>query len=285
MGRFAFWKKNTGRRELGLYLGPKSCWVVAKDSPDSALELPLDGDNWPALMASISSHFGPAALAIVLGFGRYQLLLADKPAVADNEMLDAIKWAIKDMVSEPVSSLKLDYFESPNQSSNKITVVAVERSALEALVKAADEVGSSVSGIGIEELVTARLFGSEAQARLVVSHVPSSELLFTVVKDGRLWMQRRVRGFADLNSISEQDLSYGAAHNLSLELQRSMDYFESQLRQAPVAAIELATEGASAALAKLVAGNFNQKVAALPPRPVGHTFAMLACEEFMGEQA
>ncbi|QYK05716.1 MSHA biogenesis protein MshI [Shewanella sp. FJAT-52072] len=283
MGRSSFWQKKTERRDLGLYLANNSCWVFpAAGAETEAAEIPLDGDNWQGLMAAIVSRFGPARLALVLGAGRYQLLLTDKPAVPESELADAVRWSIKDMVSEPVSSLKLDYFEPPHTHSNKVTVVTVSRSALEQLVLAADDKDCEIVGIGIEELVTARLFAAEPQARMVVSHVPGNELLLTVIKDGELWMQRRVRGFSELDEIAESDLAYGAADNLSLELQRSMDYFESQLRQPPVASIELLTQGATQALARLVGANFNQRVTALNAEPVGQTFARLACEEFLG---
>ncbi|WP_372871530.1 MSHA biogenesis protein MshI [Shewanella sp.] len=285
MGRFSFFNKKSELRALGLYLSADTCWVTAADSSDeTVLEIPLRSDGWSDLMATIVSHFGPCRLAIVLGAGRYQLLLTDKPSVPEADLSDAIKWSVKDMVSEPVTSLQIDYFESPNSSSNKITVVSVSRRALEELVHAVDEAKCEVAGIGIEELVTARLFEAESQARMVVSHVPGNELLLTVVKGGELWMQRRVRGFAELNRIDEQDLAFGAADNLSLELQRSMDYFESQLRQPPVASIEVLTEGAVAALARLLGANFNQPVSAISSLPVGHVFAQLACREFMGER-
>ncbi len=286
MGRFSFFKKQSALRDVGLYLAANQCWVIAADDPDApALEIPLDGDNWQGLLAAIVSHFGPVRLAVILGAGRYQLLLTDKPNVPESDMADAIKWSIKDMVSEPVTSLQIDYFEPPQSGSNKITVVSVTRGALVDFVRAVDEAKCEVAGIGIEELVTARLFSAETQARMVVSHVPGNELLLTVIKGGELWMQRRVRGFSELNQIAEQDLAFGAADNLSLELQRSMDYFESQLRQPPVASIEMLTEGACAALARLVGGNFNQPVSAISTLPVGHTFARLACDEFLGARS
>ena len=42
------------------------------------------------------------------------------------------------------------------------------------------------------------------------------------------------RGYENLASFSQEELKMGVVDNLSLEIQRSMDYFESQLRQGPV---------------------------------------------------
>lgn len=55
----------------------------------------------------------------------------------------------------------------------------------------------------------------------------------------------------------------GMADDLSLELQRSMDYFESQLHQAPVSSIELLINGQAEKLAELISVNFNQEVNAI----------------------
>jgi MSHA biogenesis protein MshI len=49
-----------------------------------------------------------------------------------------------------------------------------------------------------------------------------------------LFFSRRLRGYENLANFSQEELELGVVDNLSLEIQRSMDYFESQLRQAPV---------------------------------------------------
>jgi len=140
-------------------------------------------------------------------------------------------------------------------------------------------------GINIEEMAVTNLFTEEAQARLVLSHISGQELLLTVVRQGELFMQRRVRGFNQLDSVSAEDLAFGLADNLSLELQRSMDYFESQLRQAPVASIELLINGHVGKLAELVSANFNQKVNAIEVDSVETKMAALALAEFNRDES
>ncbi|MFB1036942.1 MAG: hypothetical protein QMC38_16535 [Sinobacterium sp.] len=55
-----------------------------------------------------------------------------------------------------------------------------------------------------------------------------------IVKRKQLFFSRRLRGYENLANFSPEELKMGIVDNLSLEIQRSMDYFESQLRQAPV---------------------------------------------------
>ena len=140
-----------------------------------------------------------------------------------------------------------------------------------------------IAGITIEEMAVSNLLPSESQARLVISHL-RQDLLFTVVRDGEPYMHRRVRGFSDINTISAQDLAYGVADNLSLELQRSMDYFESQQRQPPVAAIDILIDGACEPLAQLLSANFNQTVNPVHKTSVGNMMASLAYAELAKEE-
>jgi MSHA biogenesis protein MshI len=75
------------------------------------------------------------------------------------------------------------------------------------------------------------------------------------------------------------------ADNLSLEIQRSMDFFESQLRQPPVASIDLLVQGETDALAKAVAVNFNQPVKVVDCDQVGAKMAELAFSEWQRGRA
>ncbi|MGL5046187.1 MAG: MSHA biogenesis protein MshI [Shewanella sp.] len=282
MGRLAFWQPKTTRATLGLYVCDDMLWIY---SPSSAncdaqwISLELQHEQWQPVFAALARQFPHAHLQLVLNSSRYQLLVADKPNVDAAEFPQALLWSVKDMVSLPVSQIHLDYFEFA-LPSNKLNVVVVDKTKLVSLVQAIHGAGLSIAGIGIEELAMTHLLTDDNQARLIVSHHSGHELLLTVIKQGQLYMQRRVRGFMQLENAAVDDLNYGLADNLSLEIQRSMDYFESQLRQAPVASIELLTDGAVAALAKLVAANFNQPVNVIDKSCVAARIAQLAQSEF-----
>ncbi len=281
MTRLAFWRAAATTTSLGVYVCDDKLWVYAPATPRLAeqwLSFDLHQNQWQSAFAELAKSFPQAQLQIVLASSHYQLLVADKPNVDKAELAQALIWSIKDMVTLPVPQIHLDYFESP-LPSNKITVVVVDKDKLVNLVQAINAQGLSILGLSIEELAMTNLFIEDNQARLVVSHHAGQELLLTVVKQGQLYMQRRVRGFSGLYKAEVDELNYGLADNLSLEIQRSMDYFESQLRQSPVASIELLTDGAASALAKLVSANFNQAVNVIEKSTVGARMAGLAFSE------
>ncbi len=284
--RLAFWKKRREGKVLGVYIAPDRVWVhqaAAEDQAAVEMEFAIEGD-WEDIFGKVAKEFGHASLRIVLAPHWYQLLPVDRPDGDDNEVANSLLWAVKDMVNIPVQNLHLDFFDSCLPNQPKVSVVVMDKSELQKLVHGAVDSHLTIEGISIEELALCHATPKNEQAKLIISHYAGQDLLFTVIRDGGLCMHRRVRGFTDIHSISEQDLAYGAADNLSLELQRSMDYFESQLRQAPVSAVDILIDGANEALAKLVGANFNQPVSAVPHTSVGISFADCAYQEWQQEE-
>lgn len=289
--RLAFWQKSNVKLKLGIYvcLDKVVAYRQVDEIEDGAIqhdakEFAFDGANWSDIFTDLSKEFGPSQLQITLSSPYYQLLLVDKPNVEPDEMNQALLWSIKDMISQPVADVHIDYFESPQLNSTKLNVVIVDRKKTAAMVLAAKDHEVQVIGITIEEMAMTNLFLKDQQAKLVISHLSGKEILLTVVKQGDLYMQRRVRGFNQIDSVSAEELSLGMADNLSLELQRSMDYFESQLRQAPVSSIELLINGHTEKLAELIGVNFNQVVNVIPVESVEIKMASLALIEMSREE-
>lgn len=290
--RLAFWRKLNVKLKLGIYVCLDKVVAYRQDdetqdgtvSQHHAIEFAFDGVNWSGLFTDLAKEFGPSQLQFTLSSPYYQLLLVDKPKVEADEMNQALLWSIKDMVSQPVADIHIDYFESPQLNSAKVNVVIVDRKLTAAMVSAAKDHEMQVIGINIEEIAMTNLFLNDKQARLIISHLSGKELLLTVVKQGDLYMQRRVRGFNQIDSVSAEELSFGMADNLSLELQRSMDYFESQLRQAPVSSIELLINGHTEKLVELIGVNFNQVVNVIAAESVEIEMASLALVEMRREE-
>ncbi|MFT5815747.1 MAG: MSHA biogenesis protein MshI, partial [Psychroserpens sp.] len=90
---------------------------------------------------------------------------------------------------------------------------------------------------------------------------PNEEINLLIVKNGQLFFSRRLRGFAHIANKSEDELTMGIIDSLSLEIQRSTDYFERQLKQAPIKIIEiLLPVEQEAFLASKLAENTNVEV-------------------------
>lgn len=180
---------------------------------------------------------------VALSISKYQLLQVDKPAVEDSELIQALKWSVKEQLSSD-EELCLDYFDPPAAARNvkNINVVATPQNEIIQIRNAILGAGLTLNKIGVEELATCNLFPLSDDAAIALKQESSGQMSLNIVKNNELFFSRRLRGYENLASFSPDELKMGVADNLSLEIQRSMDYFESQLRQAPVKKVYLSLD-------------------------------------------
>ncbi|MEW6989163.1 hypothetical protein AADZ91_00625 [Colwelliaceae bacterium 6441] len=200
---------------------------------------------------------------LVLSSKQNQIVQVDKPNVPENEINAAVKWQVKDLVSIAPIDLVVDYYDGPTMAGGieKINVVCATKSELQSLVETFNKDNCSIKTITVEEFAFTSLCPVENDARLLVCQQPDEEILLIIVKNGELYFQRRLRGMATIALKTEDELSMGIIDSISLEIQRSTDYFERQLKQAPVRSIEVLVPMANEAfLARKLAENTNVTV-------------------------
>ncbi|MDT0603295.1 hypothetical protein [Thalassotalea castellviae] len=200
---------------------------------------------------------------IVLSAKQNQLVQVDKPKVPVEEINAAIKWQIKDLVSIAPEDMIVDYYDGPVMGGGleKINVVCAAKSELQPLVESIHQDNCQIQTITVEEFAFASLCPNEDDARLMVCQQPNEEIVLIIVKNNELYFQRRLRGMSTIASKTEDELNMGVIDSLSLEIQRSTDYFERQLKQAPIRSIEVLVPMAQEAfLARKLAENTNVPV-------------------------
>jgi MSHA biogenesis protein MshI len=241
---------------------------IPENSATKQQELPLKNNSYQELFISlISGHQLSGQCHLVLSASQYQIVQVDKPSVPDAEVCAALKWQIKDLVTISPDDMVLDYFNGPTLSGGieKINVVCASMSALKEMIAPLLENDLLLKTITTEEFAFASLLPVQDDACLLVCQQPNEEVVLLIVKQGKLFFHRRLRGFAKISTRSEDELvSMGTIDALSLEIQRSTDYFERQLKQAPIKAIKLivATPTEKFLVTKL-AGNTNIPVSIL----------------------
>lgn len=205
----------------------------------------LPAQNWAEHLRKYVSDQGldNTSTHVVLGPSHYQMIQVERPAVKASEINQALLWNVKDLVSfdEP---LRVDYFELPAQSAgaNKVNVAVMTESFANELISGIEHAGLQITSIGIGELALCNVIGESEEAVLTLMQEAGQEVCLNIVKQGQVYFSRRLRGYENLSTFSASELQMGVGDNLSVEIQRSMDYFESQLRQAPVKKILLALD-------------------------------------------
>lgn len=164
---------------------------------------------------------------LLLAASDYQLLLIERPAVPASELRAAVRWRIRELVSEPLDSLVVDAFALPDDAYRGRTPMAycavLARARMQALAELVQGAGLRLASIDIPEMALRNLgllAGAEGQ-NLAVLQLGDRDGLVCVQHGSDLYMTRRIeRGVDNRGEESGQ---------LALEIQRSLDYFESQL--------------------------------------------------------
>jgi MSHA biogenesis protein MshI len=200
---------------------------------------------------------------LVLAASQTQIVQIDKPNIPESELNAALKWQIKDLVSYSPEDMVLDYFDGPILAggNEKINVVCASKKDLLTLIEPLSLNGITLNRITTEEFAFSSLIPVQNDACLMVCQQPNEEIVLLIVKQGKMFFSRRLRGFSQIACKSEEELSFGIIDNLSLEIQRSTDYFERQLKQASIRSIEIIVPIAhEAVLARKISENTNVAV-------------------------
>ncbi len=177
----------------------------------------------------------------VLQGSAYQLFLIEAPAVDEHEMAAAVRWRVKDSLDYPLQEAVVDYFDLPPEAyrgtQKMVYVIAARKAVLELLVEQCRVNGLSVDCIDIRELVFGHVMGrlddqlpnkafvylDEDTGFINLSH-NASICLNRALEVGVRQLQQ-----SHVDSANSDDFSFSDIDALVLELQRSIDYYESHL--------------------------------------------------------
>ena len=167
-------------------------------------------------------------VSLVLQEGEYQLLLIEAPDVPVDELKDALLWRVKDLIQFNPEDAYLDYIELPDDAyrgrGKMIYVVVAERTLIDQRVDWLDALGVSAVAIDIPELallnVTESLCAEEMGTAVLFLEEDRSNL--TMLSGSALYLARGL-SYSPFNQVE----------NTVLDIQRSMDYFESQIGKPP----------------------------------------------------
>lgn len=183
----------------------------------------------------------------VLSPASYNMLLVEAPKVPPQELAEALRWRIKDLISFPVAEAAIDAFLLPEDSArggNRMAYAVVsQRKQIAALVEQAKASQASLSVIDIAEMALRNLAETCCDTKRGVAIVKLGQGggSLQIIRAGNVYLSRQFS--LSYNAGLLDDLP---AEALVLELQRSLDYFERQLRQPPPSHVFLCGENISA---------------------------------------
>lgn len=176
-----------------------------------------------------------AACYFALSSHWYRIHQLDQPDVEEADLFNALQWPLQEAVGgdKPVV---YDYANMPVQVSgqNKVFAVAVAKEEVEKLTSVIFDADLDLRSISIEEMATTHLLKPSGEPVITLVQEHGEVVVLNIVKDQQLFFSRRLKGFENIGGFTERELEMGITDSICVQIQRSMDFFESQLRQAPV---------------------------------------------------
>ncbi len=229
--------------------------LSCRSVPANAAEQKKAVGEW---LAADRAEFG--RLGTVLDSGDYQLLLVESPDVLPAELKAAVRWRMKDLIDFPVEEAVVDVFNIPEPTrrtgAKMMYAIAAKRAAIAEHVALAKHGALAFDVIDIPELALRNLAARlpESAEGLILLWLDRGSAQLLVIKGGTLYVARSVRFAGDGPDVEA----------IALELQRSMDYFESYYEQAPIAHLIIAPfDEAARALAAELANLTAMRIQAL----------------------
>lgn len=218
---------------------------LLREGENNSLALSAD-DIAELLLPFVEKHnLNKSLCDIILPPKDYQLLLVEAPEVPQEELSEAMRWRIKDLISMPVEDVVTDVFTLPEDASRggkkMVYVVVAELIKIKAIVDAILSVGLNLQSIDIGEFALRNLVAKVDETRgSAVVRVESGQGTLSIYRNGNLYLSRHFKLDYDGGLLTELPVE-----SFSLEVQRSLDYFERQMGQAPPGVMYICGESIS----------------------------------------
>ncbi|MFY0639642.1 MAG: pilus assembly protein PilM [Bermanella sp.] len=183
----------------------------------------------------------------VLNDDEYQLELIEKPQVQEEEMREAVKWKIKDLVQYPSQETILDVFNLPDDAyrgrSDMLYAVVSSKEKISSKLEFMRQIGLVPSVIDIPELVLRNIllyFPDSEEGTTAILKLNENDSEVIIYSHEELCFARNIDiGFSQFLKIEEEITldNSDVFDRLVLDLQRSLDYFESQVGKGTVSKI------------------------------------------------
>lgn len=220
-------------------------------SIEHAATLPIEEQDWQSAFSElVNTHGIKGDVYVCLAAEQYNLLLIDAPDVPEEELSEAIKWRVKDLITQPIEDVVIDSFSLPDDAyrgrMKMVYAAVVEKVVVQQVVDLCESHGLELKAITIAELAVSNLLFTsglmeEGSAALVSFDQYAGQV--RLVESGNVYLSRNVDiGLDRLSGLNEETLGeydYAQINEVMMDVQRSLDFYESQLGKGHVEKIVL----------------------------------------------
>jgi MSHA biogenesis protein MshI len=190
-----------------------------------------------ALLSRLPKRKSP--VAAVLDAADYQIMATEPLELPAAELREAVRWRIRDQISVPAETAVLDCYALPaaRGTTASLQVVVAPPASVNTLENILASASRELEVIDIQELALRNLMALLPQDAHGCAFVflGRSAINILISSAGVLFVARRID--AALR---------GGGSQLALEIQRSLQYYESQFDRAPISEVIVGPDGADA---------------------------------------
>ncbi len=192
-----------------------------------------------------------SACVSMMELGSYSLLMVEAPDVQPDELRAAIRWKIKDLIDFHIDDAVVDVFEVPDTKGtgrNRMMYAVVARTSLvKARIDQLLDAGLPLTVVDIPELALRNIASllPEDVSGVVLVYLGQDKGLITITRQSTLYLSRRIEN--GLNALPETamhgddaDVIKGWLDGIVVEIQRSLDYYESHFDKPQVSSVVIA---------------------------------------------
>lgn len=214
-------------------------------------------------------HLDRFTCATLLPARQYQLQLVDAPNVPEAELKSAVRWRLKEFLEYPVEAATVDVVSVPSDQAaargRSVYAVSARNQDIEARMKLFAQAKLDLRVIEIAEMAQrnlAALFETDHRAVAMLSFSEEGGLL-TFTARGELYLSRRIEISLDQLLGVRSEMRDQLFERIALELQRSLDHFDRQFSNIPLARLLLAPLPEELGLVSYLAANLSAPVEAV----------------------
>ena len=212
-------------------------------------------------------HLERNRCSTTLNGGQYQMQMVDAPNVPEAEMKSAVRWKLKEFLDYPLESATVDVVQVPADAGpptrgRSVYAVAARNADVESRMKLFTEAKIPLRVIEIPEMAQrniAALMETDHRALALLSFGEDGGLL-TFSARGELYLARRIDVGREQLTRPAADARKQLFERIALELQRSLDHFDRQYSNLPVARLLIGPLPEDIGLRQFLADNLSVQV-------------------------
>lgn len=214
-----------------------------------ATSFALQGAEVPAVLEKFAKELHAERYHCInlLAANEYQLLSVEAPNVPADELKTAIRWRLKDMLDFHIDDATVDVLDVPldknaGNRNHQMYAVAARNQLIEQRQALFSDTKISLRVIDIPEMAQRNLAAllEQPERGVALLSFNGEGGLLTMTYAGELYLSRRIDVTLEQLMQTDEEQRQACHERVTLELQRSLDYFERQYHYITLSKLMLA---------------------------------------------